>query len=204
MHDAWQALRQTDKGIALCLLFAPRAQRALLADLFNLASELENAIRIPSEVMLAAIRLQWWHDALDSTEDASAPLVIRLQGYVADGAISRPALMQLVGEWQTRIGDDESTADECWSACWHLAASLKLDPEFAALAANTGRMMIALKRGQTPTTLPTKAELAALYKAGHNAHWLYLANRLIQHLAQNEQRDDPLLVWRLLFWRFGL
>ena len=64
MQDSWQIVRANDRQLALCLLFAPSADRQLLADIFCLANELENAIRIPSEIILAAIRLQWWHDAL--------------------------------------------------------------------------------------------------------------------------------------------
>ena len=73
MQDSWQIVRANDRQLALCLLFAPSADRQLLADIFCLANELENAIRIPSEIMLAAIRLQWWHDALaDMTAPAGA------------------------------------------------------------------------------------------------------------------------------------
>ena len=36
----------------------------LLAQYLELLTQLENAIRIPSEIMLVAIRVQWWIDAV--------------------------------------------------------------------------------------------------------------------------------------------
>ena len=111
MQDSWQIVRVNDRQLALCLLFAPSADRQLLADIFCLANELENAIRIPSEIMLAAIRLQWWHDALtDMTAPAEVPLMRTLQAHIAAERISRDELLALVALWHTRITDSEASA----------------------------------------------------------------------------------------------
>ena len=78
MSTGWQALRETDRDLALALLFAPAASRDLLADRLSLAIEAETAINIASEPMLAAIRLQWWVEAIENKSGESVPLMARL------------------------------------------------------------------------------------------------------------------------------
>ena len=65
MTDGWRDLRKADRDLAFSLLFAPATRRNLLADRLLLAHEAETAIRLASEPLLAAIRLQWWCDAVE-------------------------------------------------------------------------------------------------------------------------------------------
>ncbi|MEC7440267.1 MAG: hypothetical protein VX802_05385, partial [Pseudomonadota bacterium] len=66
MSGGWQALRETDRDLALALLFAPATSRDLIADRLSLAIEAETAMKLASEPMLAAIRLQWWVEAIQN------------------------------------------------------------------------------------------------------------------------------------------
>jgi hypothetical protein len=128
--------------------FAPSADRQLLADIFCLANELENAIRIPSEIMLAAIRLQWWHDALaDMTAPAEVPLMRTLQAHIAAERISRDELLALVALWQTRITDSEASATPCFAGCWQLAARVTCGADFTAIAEKIAHLS---RQGRSP------------------------------------------------------
>ena len=93
MNDSWRILRDNDKQLALCLLFAPRADRQLLADIFCLANELENAVNIPSEIILAAIRLQWWYDAIENVAARHTfghPAVLAAPAFCAATMVTQP------------------------------------------------------------------------------------------------------------------
>ena len=203
MQDSWQIVRDNDRQLALCLLFAPSADRQLLADIFCLANELENAIRIPSEIMLAAIRLQWWHDALaDMTAPAEVPLMRTLQVHIAAERISRDELLALVALWQTRITDSEASAANCFAGCWQLAAKVTCGADFTAIAEKVAHQS---SRDGAQRPKIEGADLAALRRGGGAARWLYLAGCLAQRHSETEkQGEDSLLIWRLLFWRFGI
>ena len=71
MSGGWRALRETDRDLALALLFAPVASRDLIADRLSLAMEAETAMKLASEPMLAAIRLQWWVEAIQNPSGTS-------------------------------------------------------------------------------------------------------------------------------------
>ena len=203
MQDSWQIMRVNDRQLALCLLFAPSADRQLLADIFCLANELENAIRIPSEIMLAAIRLQWWHDALsDMTAPAEVPLTRTFQAHIAAERISRDELLALVALWQKRITDSDASTALCFAGCWQLAAKVTCGADFTAIAGK-----IAHQSGRDEAQRPkiVGADLAALRRGGDATRWLYLAGCLAKRRSETVKQDeDPLLIWRLLFWRFGI
>ncbi|MDB2325066.1 hypothetical protein N9W44_05860 [Alphaproteobacteria bacterium] len=215
MRDAWQALQQTDKQLALCLEFAPFADRALLSDLFNLGHELENAVRIPSEIMLAAIRLQWWHDALEDPSSTSSrvPLVARLGTYCDAGRIDRSDLISLVKCWQERIGDEEMSASDAWCTCWrHAAQIVKLSADdsdaMADIAGHIGADFYKFGPDHTDArshTMPVNIDISLIRRAGARFRWLYLAGCLLAHWqVHGRVKDDPMMAWRLLLWRFGL
>ena len=67
------------RPLALCLMFETAENQMLAASVFDLAIALDTALLIPSESLLAAIRIQWWADAVASTADQNVPLVARLQ-----------------------------------------------------------------------------------------------------------------------------
>lgn len=203
MQDSWQILRDTDKQMALCLLFAPRDARRILADIFCLANELENAIRIPSEIMLAAIRLQWWHDALaDEETRPEVPLMQALHAHIAAMRISRDDLLALVALWQKRINDSEVGPTFCFARCWQLAAKVTCGPDFKDIAYRIAHHFV---QNETGSPRLKDGDLGALRRGGGAARWLYLAGCLANRQADAKRGDeDPLLIWRLLFWRFGI
>ena len=67
---ALAALRDSDhpfgRPLTLCLMFEPAKDQCLAASIFHLAIALDSALHIPSESLLAAIRVQWWVDAFRS------------------------------------------------------------------------------------------------------------------------------------------
>ena len=99
MAGAWQALRELDRELALALLFAPSQHRETLANLATLACEAENAVVAASEPMLAAIRLQWWVEALESGNSEGVPLVMRLLAEIDSATVTKQALIDLLGLW---------------------------------------------------------------------------------------------------------
>ena len=60
MSGGWQALHETDRDLALALLFAPAASRDVIADRLSLAIEAETAMKLASEPLLAAISAESW------------------------------------------------------------------------------------------------------------------------------------------------
>jgi len=208
-ENSWQSLRQTDQEIALCLLFATATNRPLIADIFTLAHELENAIRIPSEMMLAAIRLQWWSDALASEEESNVPLVQRLQHHMAAKHLRQSDMITLVEGWQNRLTDDSLDASSSWGICWQLATRLSHkngqdDTDINDIARVIGKAFVAIRSGSQSVTPPSMQMLQRLKGGGVEHRWLYLAGCLACHRLQSGQREDPLLAWRLLGWRFGI
>jgi hypothetical protein len=164
MQDSWQILRDNDKQLALCLLFAPKNDRRLLADIFCLANELENAVRIPSEIMLAAIRLQWWHDALaDKETPPEVPLMQALQAHIAAMRISRDDLLALVALWQTRINDSEVSPTFCFAGCWQLAAKVTCGADFGDIAARIADQFV---QNETGTHRFKAGDLGTLKRGG--------------------------------------
>ena len=92
MSGGWQALRETDRDLALALLFAPAASRDLIADRLSLAIEAETAMKLASEPMLAAIRLQWWVEAIQNVSDESVPLMGRCRVIWIEARSHQPIL----------------------------------------------------------------------------------------------------------------
>ena len=203
MTDSWRILRDNDKQLALCLLFAPRDDRQLLADIFCLANELENAVNTPSEIMLAAIRLQWWYDAIENVAaTAEVPLMRALKAHISAERIIKNDLLALVALWQRRIEDREVSTNYCFVSCWKFAAKVTCGADFGEIATR-----IAQKTTENATQLQEVSlrDLANLRRGGSRTRWLYLAGCLAMRRPETaNDSEDPLLIWRLLFWRFGI
>ena len=141
MTGGWQALRASDPDIALALLFAPSAQRELIADRLHLAIESENALRLASEPMLAAIRLQWWVEAIETRRHESVPLMERLIAHIDAAAVRADDLVSQVGLWQDRLASAPEDAGGCWGALLAL-----LVPDQAAAAEQVGHALAQMVR----------------------------------------------------------
>jgi hypothetical protein len=159
--------------------------------------------------MLAAIRLQWWSDALTSDEESNVPLVQRLQQHMTTTSLTRSDLITLVEAWQNRLTDDNLDASSSWATCWQLAARLSHkngqdDADINDIARVIGDAFIAIRSGSQSMTPPSMQMLQRLKSGKGEYRWLYLAGCLARYQLQSGQRDDPLLAWRLLCWRFGV
>ena len=196
--EAWLALRETDRELACCLLFVPTDLRGLLSDLLSLAHECENAIRIPSEPMLAAIRLQWWVDALAGDATAAAPLAARLHGHLGSGKIGIGQLQVLIGLWQDRLQNDTQGAAGCWARAFAMMPAVEGHHDLAMMAADIGRRFAG---DDAP-----EVDLERLRRQVRaDTRWLFLLACLIRRgLTLPGTGPDGLLVWRMLAWRWGV
>lgn len=210
----WQDVRGRQRDLGFLLLFVPAKTRDLCADIVLLGFELDNAIHIPSEIMLAAIRLQWWRDALSSESPSHVPLVQRLQSHIDAGRVARASVLALIDSWQDRLGDNDLNPYHCWGAGWALLGVILMGtPEDSdrlaaqkTSAATIGRQCMALMmapegRVQTVTSQPHGNEpvdgLPPLFRvmAGLTAYW---------RRNPTADSDDPLMIWRMLGWRYGI
>ena len=191
MSGAWPALREADRDLALALLFAPRRTRDLFADRLSLALECEAAIRVASEPMLAAIRLQWWVEAIESGRHEQVPLMLRLWHRIEAGEADAAGLIDQVGLWQDRLASAPEDLGGCWAACFAM-----LVPGHAAAAATIAKSLFA---GEAA---PKTSDLRDLNNP--QTRWLWMLGRLAMRRHGGAAGDDPLLVWRMLGWRlFG-
>ena len=134
LPNGWQTLRDSDRELALCLLFSPANTRSILADRLSLALEAEISVRVTSEPMLAAIRLQWWTDAIESRRDEKVPLMRRLLAHLEAGAIQQDDLLAQLAIWQDRLADNTISAASCWRDVFLMLAGGDEPPPAADVA----------------------------------------------------------------------
>ena len=195
MSTGWQALRETDRDLALALLFAPAASRDLIADRLSLAIEAETAMRLASEPMLAAIRLQWWVEAIESGSGGSVPLMDRLLGHLDRGSLASADLVAQMCLWQDRLSISPEDAPhgigDCWADCFGA-----LLPSQEQAARQVGRALV------DPDARVGDEALGLLATA--DGRWLWMIGLLVRHRrATGGSHDDPLMAWRMVGWRFG-
>ncbi|MEX0502491.1 hypothetical protein AB3X55_02720 [Alphaproteobacteria bacterium LSUCC0719] len=195
MSASWQALHNQDRSLALCLLFAPAKTRPLLADRLSLALEAELAIRVTSEPMLAAIRLQWWSDALETGRHENVPLAERLLAHIGRGHLDPDAVHAQLALWQDRLGDDTFGADRCWHDFFGMLAEDRAAEPAASLVG------AALRTSQHADRLDDG--LLADLRTPHH-YWIWMIGQLARHeMSAADGTDDPLLIWKMLGWRCG-
>ena len=212
-QDSINALKAQDPSITLIFGFETTQRRSLAANLICLSGELENAIRIPKEPMLAAIRVQWWFDTLANDASAHqpniAPLVVRLRTHMHNDDIKRDDILKLIEAWQACTMDETASSTDAWCACWQLIGRYLGDDEVGIAAQKIGSILHGQKIPNTATTKQLdSAYLNALrlQVRKNRQWWLYFA-AIIAYRRQSDdhvETDDHMLVWRLLGWRlFG-
>lgn len=86
-------VRRHDRDRFVMALFAPSAVREALFTLYGFNIEIARVRELVSEPMLGQIRLQWWHDTLDSLygggRGADHPVAADLARIIADHSLSR-------------------------------------------------------------------------------------------------------------------
>ena len=195
MSGGWHALRETDRDLALALLFAPAASRDLIADRLSLAIEAETAMKLASEPMLAAIRLQWWVEAIQNASGESVPLMERLLGHLDRGSLASADLVAQMELWQDRLStspeDCANARGDCWADCF---GALLPQQEHAARQVGWALVDPDARIGDEALGLLATAE----------GRWLWMIGMLVRHRRANGgAHDDPLMAWRMFGWRFG-
>lgn len=216
------------RGLSFCLMFETPQDQQLGASILEFAGALDAALFIPSESMLAAIRVQWWADALAKLEaaptlDISAapvPLIAQLQQQIIIDASLHIQLQQMVEIWQAACYEETKDSGEGWALVWQILAQRLGHNHHSDAAADIGHALYHLGRRDTHAEIQLKhQELRNLrYDKSHQIRpWLYLAGCLSHYLARHfaEQNanpentdlaktgsENPLLVWHMLKWRY--
>ena len=196
MTEGWRNLRNTDRDLAFCLLFASAPRRDLLADRLILAHEAESAIHVASDSLLAAIRLQWWCDALETRRHENVPLTMRLLSHIDAGRLTVEDITMQLALWQDRLQQETDGAGGCWRDFFrHLAG-----PGEAKEAA-----------GIIGAALVEPSQVAAILSrhldslAAEDARWIGMLGLLLRYRCSVPASDsEPMLVWRMLGWRLGV
>lgn len=196
MTGGWRDLRETDRDLAFCLLFAPASRRDMLADRLLLAHEAESAIRVTSELMLAAIRLQWWDDALETGRHENVPLTMRLLGHMDSGRIAVEDLKAQLALWQDRLQEDTYGVSACWQDFFQQFAA---GDDTREPAGAVGRAF-----GDADQVSGILDRHLASLDTGQ-FRWIGMLGLLLRHRCSVPAGDaDPMLVWRMLGWRYGV
>lgn len=96
--------RTHDPDRFLCALFAPAPQREALFALISYHHELGRAREAASNPMIAAIRLQWWRDAL--TQDRRHEVATPLRQAVAAGLLEVPDLLAMADAREAELDEE--------------------------------------------------------------------------------------------------
>ena len=117
INDAFAACERTvrahDPDRYLSALFAPAARRPLLLALYAFNYEISRVAESVREPMMAAIRLQWWREAVESARSSSprAHDVVQALGPLFAEADVPPALVEALIDSRERDDPAESFAD---------------------------------------------------------------------------------------------
>ena len=98
--------------------------------------------------MLAAIRLQWWVEAIETRRHESVPLMERLIAHIDAAAVRADDLVSQVGLWQDRLASAPEDAGGCWGALLAL-----LVPDQAAAAKQVGHALAQPGEGEIAVLL---------------------------------------------------
>ena len=195
MTDGWRDLRNTDRDLAFCLLFASAPRRDLLADRLMLAHEAESAIRVASEPLLAAIRLQWWCDALETRRHENVPLMMRLLSHSEAGHVTADDLTTQLALWQDRLQQRSVSAAACWRALFTIMAG---PGDVTEAAGMIGAALIV--PDQSGEVLDRHIDDLVI----GDTVWIGMLGLLQRHRQAVPAGDsEPMLVWRMLGWRYG-
>ncbi len=220
---ALNELRRSNHGLgrslAFCLMFEAPENQLLAGSVFDLAVALDAALHIPSESLLAAIRIQWWADALANAAHRNVPLVARLQSQCRMREDLLPHLQKMIGEWQVACHGKTHESGSGWAAAYRLVA-LHLGHRTAVdQAAIIGQNLHHATRGRRFHNCARNIDINSFrqndQKEGRS--WLYLSACLQRKLHRGQNTDlekaqthynavldDPALVWRILGWHiFG-
>ncbi len=196
------------RPLALCFVFEPADRQFFAATCLELGFTLDTALATPSESLLAAIRLQWWIDAIHDTAPAHAPLVKNLRILIENQPEIGDQLVTVIGHWQNACHNDNRNSQQGWQALWQLLG--KTLGHKAHTVAGIGMFCLS-SDAPCPADMHDKTGLLALRRnapAGRG-QWVYLLACFGVYQQQFGQRHQAnaefaLLGWRLLLWWLGL
>ena len=196
------------RPLALCFVFEPANTQFIAATCLELGFTLDTALATPSESLLAAIRLQWWIDAIQDTAPAHAPLAQNLRILIENQPNIGDQLVTVIGHWQNACHDDNRNSQQGWQALWQLLS--KTLGQNADTVARIGIFCLS-SDAPCPADLHDNTRLLALRrtKPAGRGQWVYLLacfgiyNRQIGQ-SQRRNNEFTLLGWRLLLWWLGL
>ena len=96
------------------VFYLPRQQGVICSPTGCCSPMTETAIRLASEPLLAAIRLQWWHDAVEKRRHENVPLMTRLLSHIEAGHITADDLTTQLALWQDRREQGSDGAAARW------------------------------------------------------------------------------------------
>ena len=206
------------RPLALCLMFEAAENQAMAASVFDLAISLDAALHIPSEAMLATIRIQWWADELNRSINQQTALLAQLQAQFQIRNGFQLQLQGMIAVWQAACNDKNRDSVAGWVQAWRLIAIQLGHIKAADKAAEIGNFFHHAMHGRKGSehNAINNQDVTSLRRndQGDVRSWLYLAGCLNRRIQQNlvapnsknmrESLDDPLLVWRILNWQlFG-
>ena len=211
-RDSMQNLRDYPhplaRPLALCFVFEPAETQFIAATCLELGLTLDTALATPSDSLLAAIRLQWWIDAIQDTAPAHAPLVQNLRILIENQPDMADQLVTIIGHWQNACHGDSRNSQQGWQALWRLL-SITLGHD-AETVASIGIFCLS-SDAPCPTDMHDNNGLLALRRTAPagRGQWGYLLacfGIYQRQLGQNQQTNAEftLLGWRLLLWWLGL
>ncbi len=104
-----EVLRNTDRDLYLASLFFPEKTRSSVQALYAFAADVARIPLVVSEAPLGEIRLQWWHDTVESIYLSSAqanPVAQGLAQAVSQGNLAKHALVNLIKAHQFDLYSD--------------------------------------------------------------------------------------------------
>ena len=205
------------RPLALCLMFETAENQIIAASIFELAIALDAALSIPKEALLAAIRIQWWVDALSKSTDQNVTLLAQLQVQFQTRHELQPQLQEMASKWCLACYNEDRNSAAGWAEAWRIVAIQLGHLETSEQAAQIGISMHYKTRRHEDvkhSASINSIDIKALKKndQGELRSWLYMVAclnlRLHNDLTNRDSKsayrsfDDPTLIWRILGWHF--
>jgi phytoene synthase len=115
LSDIGALARAREPDRFFCALFAPPERREALFALIAYHHELGRAREVASNPMIAAIRLQWWRDALEvgRRHEVATPLCAAM----AEGLLLREDLLAMVDAREAELDEEGIPSEAAFAAC---------------------------------------------------------------------------------------
>ena len=211
--EAIKNLKEADreglsKVLTFCLMFDEPRTQFVGATMLELLTQLETALRLPTEPFLAAIRVQWWVDAVLRPTDPNiappVPLIGQIHQLIKDNPQLEGALPPLMDFWQTACHDRDRDSLAGWVTSFELLARITGQANATKMAATVATSLYYASHDLPPMMVPLSV-IRDLQRSGKKTgqSWLYLLAMLARYLNQTDRNQaHPWLAWQVMGWRF--